>query len=145
VGFALGSRGGYAVRAMVHLARHRGTGRQKARAIAEAMDIPPAYLPQILGQLIRGGLVTSVAGPHGGYEIARDPSTITLLAVIEAVEGPVRSASCPVRGGPCRPEDPCVLHDQWGAAQDALSERLASSTFAAVPPAPETPTRGKPA
>lgn len=127
----LGRRADYAIRAAVDLAsRDRDGGRRKARTIAEEMAVPPSYLPQILAELVRAGLVTSVAGPDGGYDLARPASHITLLDVVRAVEGDVVSTSCVLRGGPCRWDDVCAVHVPWAEAQFALLDSLEGTTLA---------------
>lgn len=123
----LGQTGDYAVRSVLALAR---AGRRlKAREIADEMSLPLKFLPQVLGALIRAGLITSVAGPDGGYELARAPGDLSLLEVIEASEGPVRSNKCVLRGGPCRLDGTCAVHDAWFDAQAALAAKLASTSF----------------
>src|SRR5680860_1715988 len=121
----LGRKGDYAVRAVLHLARHNGDGRRKTREIAADMDIPEKYLPQVLGEMVRAGVVLSVAGPDGGYRLARPPAEVSLLEVVEAAEGPVSSETCVLRGGPCRWEDVCAIHFAWSEAQTAFIERRA--------------------
>lgn len=129
----LGRRAEYAIRAGVDLARHDGDGqRRKSRDIAEAMSIPPSYLPQILAELVRAGIATSVAGRDGGYVLARPPATISLLDVVLAVDGEVTSTACVLRGGPCRWDDRCAVHVPWMQAQQAMIESLAATSFAAV-------------
>lgn len=128
----LGRRADYAIRAAVDLARHHGDGRRKARAIAEEMAIPPTYVPQILAELVRANLVVSVAGRSGGYVLAREPGEVSLLDVIHAVEGDVLSASCVLRGGPCRWDDMCAVHVPWSQAQHALLASLESTSLADV-------------
>lgn len=126
----LGRRADYAVRATVDLARHHGDGaRRKGRAIAEEMQIPSTYVPQILAELVRAGLVDSVAGPGGGYVLARAPAEISLLEVITAVEGRLGSEQCVLRGGPCRWDDACAVHVPWWRAQQALRDELARTSF----------------
>jgi Rrf2 family protein len=121
----LGRRADYAIRAVVDLAGHHDAGvRRKARDIAEEMGIPGSYLPQILAALVRAGVVASVAGPAGGYALARAPETVSLLDVVRAVEGDVASTSCVLRGGPCRWEDHCAVHVPWARAQLALLASL---------------------
>jgi Rrf2 family transcriptional regulator, iron-sulfur cluster assembly transcription factor len=132
MGLDLGRKGDYALRAMIALAGSDVGARMKAREIAAATGVPATYLPQVLAELARSGLVTSVAGPRGGYATARPPEAISVLEVIESVGGPVRSTICPMRGGPCTPEQPCPLHRVWGDAQDALAAKLAASTLQAV-------------
>ena len=124
----LGSRGDYSVRALLYLARH--PGRQLRRTIAQEMDIPHTYLPQILAALARAGIVRSTVGRRGGYELARPAELITLGEVVEAAEGPIRSQKCLMRGGPCYWGAKCAIHDAWVAAEAALTGRLAGTTFA---------------
>ncbi len=127
---ALGRKGDYSVRAVLHLARHRGEGRQKARVIAAAMEIPDRYATQILANLVGAGLLTAAAGPDGGYELARDPEQISLLQVVEAAEGPIRLDRCVLRGGSCDWTTACPLHAAWSRAQDAMIRVLAATSFA---------------
>jgi Rrf2 family protein len=126
---ALGRKGDYAVRAVLDLARHHGCGRRKAREIASEMDVPARYLPQILADLVRGGLLSAVAGPEGGYALAREPAFVTLLEVVEAAEGSIVLDECVLRGGPCDWTNACPLHGAWSRAQSALSEELRNTTF----------------
>jgi Rrf2 family protein len=126
----LGSRGDYAVRAVLYLARH--PGRVRRREISAAMDIPDTYLPQILGALVRTGIARSTVGRLGGYELARPPERISLREVVETAEGPIRAHHCVLRSGPCYWGEKCAVHDAWAAAEDALSERLTATTFAAL-------------
>lgn len=134
----LGRRADYAVRAVVDLARHHpGGGRRKAREIASEMAIPRTFAPQILAELVRVELVTSVAGPGGGYALARAPADITLLDVVRAVDGEPRSTACVLRGGPCRWEGVCAVHVPWTRAQDALRAELDRTTFAELAAADE--------
>ena len=127
---SLGRKGDYSVRAVLELTRHHGERRVKAREIAEAMDIPERYVPQILANLVRRGLLAAVAGPDGGYVLARPPQEISLLEVVEAAEGPLRGQECILRGGRCEWENVCPMHIPWSRAQDALMEQLQGTTFA---------------
>lgn len=126
----LGAKGDYSVRAMLHLARHAEDGRQKARAVAEAMEIPDRYATQILANLVAHGLLTATAGPDGGYELARPSEEISLLEVVEAAEGPIRLDRCVLRGGPCEWIEACPLHETWSRAQRAMIGELESASFA---------------
>jgi len=111
------------------LARARGR-RLTSREIAEKMLIPPKYLPQVLGDLIKARLVDSIPGPGGGYSLARPASAISLLDVVEAAEGPVQNTKCLLRGGPCYWEDRCSMHESWAAAQDKMIDQLKRTSFA---------------
>ena len=74
----LGRKGDYSVRAVLDIANHAGQ-RRKSREIAEDMDIPARYLPQILANLVEHGILSAEAGPTGGYLLARPATDITLL------------------------------------------------------------------
>ncbi len=129
----LGKRADYSVRAVLFLARHEDEpGRVKARQIAEDMDISENYLPQILSNLVRAKLVVSSAGPDGGYALSRRADEISLLEVIEAAEGDIRSRECVLRGGPCRWEGHCAVHEPWARAQEAMIHQLRATTFAEI-------------
>jgi len=111
----------YAVRAAIELAV-AGDRLTKADAIAQAQEIPPKFLENILGDLRQGGLVRSQRGAEGGYKLARPADEITIADVIRVVEGPMAS----VRGG--RPEDveyagnAEALRRVWIAVRSALRQ-----------------------
>jgi Rrf2 family protein len=123
-------RADYAIRAM--LALTRAGGKMSSRKIAEEMKIPPRFLPQIMGDLTRAGLVEAHPGRAGGYVLAKDPSTVTLLAVIEAIEGDPHRQICVMRGTPCGEDGECGVHDIFFAAETALLERLGGATLRGV-------------
>ncbi len=125
----LGRRGDYSIRAMLFIA-HRHADRQKARQVAEGMDIPRRYLNQILANLVQYEMLTAVAGPTGGYCLARPPEQITLLQVVEATEGPIKLDQCVLQGGPCSWENACPIHIPWARAQNAMADELAATTLA---------------
>lgn len=128
---SLGRRADYALRAALDLARHVD-GRRKSREIGDEMGVPMTYLPQIMAELVRSGLVDSVAGPHGGYVLARPAADISLLEVIEAVEGDPASTECVLRGGPCRWDGICAMHVPWSRAQQAMLDQLGATSLADV-------------
>ncbi len=125
-------RGDYAVRSMLAIAAAGGNGPISVRRIAETMAIPPRILPSVMRELVRSGLVEAHAGRTGGYRLARPSGEISLLAVIEAVEGDTRRRTCVLRGGPCGKDGQCAVHDAFYAAQEALRSELASATLARI-------------
>jgi Rrf2 family transcriptional regulator, iron-sulfur cluster assembly transcription factor len=124
-------RGDYAVRLAMALARDPGRQRTGAE-LATATSVPPAFLPQVMGDLVRAGLVANRRGRLGGYRLALPAEEISLLAVVEAVEGDGRRTTCVLRGGPCRPNGPCDVHQAFFRAQEALFGTLASVSLDAV-------------
>lgn len=125
----LSKRGDYGVRAILALARARGDT-VNSPLIAAQTGVPVRFLPQILGDLARADMVASLPGRNGGYRLARPAETISLLAVIEAIEGDGRRRSCVLRAGPCGLDGRCDLHNVFSEAQDALLDRLAGVSLA---------------
>ncbi|MFO7961309.1 MAG: Rrf2 family transcriptional regulator [Nitriliruptoraceae bacterium] len=129
---SLGRRADYTVRAVLDLAGHHGRGLRKAAQIADETHVPVTYLPQLLAELVRAGIVRSLAGRRGGYELARHPAAVTMLEVIEVAEGPLVSTECVLRGGPCRWDEGCAIHTPLARAQEAFRASLGATTFAEV-------------
>jgi Rrf2 family protein len=120
-------RGDYAIRAMLLLAKDRGvlTGAD----IAGRTNIPERLVSQVLGQLVRAGLVRARLGRRGGYRLAQPGSTIPILAIVEAVEGDARRERCVLRDAECDAANQCQVHDIFASAQEALISRLAQASL----------------
>ena len=80
---------GYAVLAVGYIARNQGDGVVLSQDISKEYDIPLEYLLKILQQLVRANVLRSKRGPRGGFSLARPVAKITLLDMIEAVDGPI--------------------------------------------------------
>lgn len=85
----ISSRGEYGVRAMFDLAQRYGEGPIPLKLIAERQDISEHYLEQLMGSLRKAGLVASVRGAQGGYELNAHPENVTVGDIIRALEGSV--------------------------------------------------------
>lgn len=124
-------RGDYAVRAMLVLAAD-GARQRTAADVARSTAIPPTFVAQVMGDLVRAGLVANRRGRTGGYRLARDAADISLLEVVEAAEGDGRRRTCVLRGGPCRRDGPCAVHDAFFRAQEATFDALRAVSLADV-------------
>ena len=115
----LTTKGRYAVTAMLDLAIHHGKGPTALADIAQRQGISLSYLEQLFSRLRKRSLVSSVRGPGGGYNLARNASEIHIAEVIAAVDENVDTTRC---GGAhnCQNDRPCLTHDLW---QD-LSTRI---------------------
>jgi Rrf2 family protein len=127
----LTKRGDYAVRAMIALASD-GEDLMSARTIAAEMAIPPRFLPQVMADLVRAGLVEGVTGRSGGYRLSAAPSETSLLRIVEAVEGTSRRETCVLRGGPCGRDGTCAVHGAFADAEEAMIGALDSVSLAEV-------------
>jgi Rrf2 family protein len=129
----LSRAGDYAVRAAIALAEgYEAGGYLTIREVAEDMDLPRSYTPQVMGMLVRAGIADSRPGRGGGFRLAHPPSQVTMLEVVEAAEGELVNARCPLAGGPCRWDDACAVHPTWMAAAEAVRGALARATLDAV-------------
>lgn len=126
----LTKRGDYAIRTVLALARAAEGERLSVRRVATDHRVPVRFLPQVMRDLVRAGLVEGVVGRSGGYRLAQSPTTISLLDVVEAVEGDSRRRVCVLRGGPCALDGTCDVHAVFAAAQEDLLGRLGSMTVA---------------
>ncbi len=115
----------------------RSTDRTKGSDLAARIGTTPAFVSQVMAPLVRNGWVRSDPGPTGGYELSTDLDEISMLDVIEAIEGPTVNGTCVLRGGPCPTDKNCALHDAWLMARGALLDELAAIPLTAVLPAKE--------
>ena len=146
----LSTKGRYAVMAMADLARREGDA---ARAVALAdiaarQEISLSYLEQLFARLRRKGLVKSARGPGGGYRLARDAAAISLVEIVEAMEGPLGMTECSLHDGACGIEQSCGVRANWLRINDVVAAALRGITLAQMlappPDAPRKPGAGKP-
>ena len=129
----LSKTGDYTVRAALALATSYGdAGYVTIADVADRMALPRTFTPQILGKLTRAGIATSKPGRGGGYRLARSPVEVSMLEVVEAAEGSLINSRCTLRGGPCRRDDRCVVHDTWVGAAEAFRRQLGATSLATV-------------
>ncbi len=120
----------YAVRAVLHLARMGNTERAATSTVAKEQNIPPSFLAKIISQLSIAGLLHTSRGARGGVTLAREPKDITLLEVVEAIDGPIQLNECVGSDGVCTFEEECPIKPVWCSAQEELVQRLKSTNFA---------------
>jgi Rrf2 family protein len=120
----------YAVRAVLYLARLGTTERAATSIIAEEQRIPPSFLAKIISQLSIAGLLHTSRGARGGVTLAREPKEISLLEVIEAIDGPIQLNECVGEDALCSFDEDCPLKPVWSEAQTELVKRLHGTNFA---------------
>lgn len=117
-----------AVRAMTVLGT---TGhRIKAGDLAATLDTTVGFVPQIVGPLVRAGWVRSEPGRTGGYRSTASLDDLSVLDVIEAVDGPTDAGRCVVADRPCDGGAPCALHSAWARARGELVAALGGTSLA---------------
>lgn len=120
----------YGIRASIHLARLSEKGeRSSLKQVAAAIDSPVAFTAKILQLLARNGIIESVKGPTGGYEIPKDQlSRVHLSDIVKAIDGDKVYRGCALGLKNCNEKKPCPMHFQFKTIRDELKEMLQSTT-----------------
>ena len=124
----LTTKGRFAVTAMIDVALNNGKGPVTLAAVSERQKISLSYLEQLFGKLRRHGLVDSVRGPGGGYNLARNPASVSVAEIILAVDEPIDTTQCGGREN-CREEGRCMTHELWSSLNDHIFAFLRSVTL----------------
>ena len=122
----------YAVRAILDLALRPPDERASCQAIAERQGIPVAFLTKICARLAAQGLLQSQRGVNGGVRLARPAHDITLLQVVEAIDGPITFNRCNRTPSECDRSRTCPVHSVWSELCRDFRARLAAYNFAAM-------------
>ncbi len=120
----------YAFRALTYLARQPKGSQKLARQIARSERVPAFFLAKTLQQLARNGVLRSVKGPTGGFALDRPPSKITMMEVIEVLDGTDTYDRCIVGLRECNDQVLCPVHDGFKLLRDRLKRYLSRTTVA---------------
>ncbi len=125
----LTTKGRYAVTAMLDLALHTSDNPVSLAEISERQDISLSYLEQLFAKLRKAGLVVSMRGPGGGYQLNGSPADIAIADIISAVDENVDATRC---GGlaDCQNNKPCLTHDLWMDLSKQIRDFLSDITLA---------------
>lgn len=122
----------YALRAMFYLSKLEPSERAATSLIADEQRIPPSFLAKIISQLSIAGLIHTSRGARGGVSLARPPEAISILEVVEAIDGPLTLNECTHSLEGCPFGENCPIRPVWCDAQSALVDRLRHTSFAAL-------------
>ncbi|MGA2489882.1 MAG: Rrf2 family transcriptional regulator [Anaerolineales bacterium] len=114
----------YAIRAVRYLAKLGPNQRAATSTIAQEMKIPPSFLAKIISQLSIAGMLHTSRGARGGVTLARDPSEISILDVVEAIDGPIQLNECVGDPAACSFSEDCPVHPIWVEVQEDMVKRL---------------------
>jgi len=120
----------YALQAVIVLATKRGEGWTSLSEITERIDGPVSYLAKILQDLSRKGILDSQKGLHGGFKLARSPEQVTLLEIVEVIDGTEFLRQCVLGYPDCSTEDPCPAHETWGSLRELFKRLLLENSVA---------------
>ena len=121
----------YAIRALIYLELFSSPQKKLGiKHIAQQLDIPSPFLGKILQVLVRQGLLFSSKGPNGGFYLKRPAIDITLMEVIDIIEGKGRFDTCIIRTTHCDDKNPCSMHDRVGPVMGELKKSFSTETIA---------------
>ncbi|UCE50306.1 MAG: Rrf2 family transcriptional regulator [Phycisphaerales bacterium] len=120
----------YAVRLMVHLAKQYGQGPVSTRVAADEEGVSYPLACKLMQKLHGSKLIDSCMGPKGGFSLGRAPAEITLLEVVEAIQGPISINRCLLSSDACNRQPDCPVRAKLAGVQENILSSLASITFA---------------
>jgi len=120
----------YALRAIIFLARLAPDQKAATGLIAKEQDIPPSFLAKIISQLSIAGLIHTSRGARGGVSLAKLPDEISVLDVVEAIDGPITLNECTTNPNACAFIDECPMRNLWVNARAELLAKLKGTSFA---------------
>jgi Rrf2 family protein len=120
----------YALRAVLYLSKIEPDKKASTALIAKSQKIPPSFLAKIISQLSIAGIIHTSRGAHGGVSLARPPSEVTMLDVVEAIDGPIKLNDCTDNAAECPFGEDCPLQEVWCSTQEELVAKLRTTNFA---------------
>lgn len=126
----LSKKADYALLALRHMAAPGARETVSARELAESYDLPPELLAKVLQQLVRGGLLASQQGIRGGYGLAKPAAEITVVDVVQAIDGPMMVTACSESDHSCDQYTKCNIRDPLWKLKDRIVSALAATTVA---------------
>jgi Rrf2 family protein len=119
----------YAARVVLHLSLQEEGARATAQQIAGERLIPKALVRRVVTRLAAAGIIETTRGTDGGIQLARPAAHISLLQVVEAMEGPIALNRCAVEPHTCPLSPACSVHQAWCQAKDIIRHHLNQITF----------------
>ncbi len=124
----------YAIRSVIYLSLNAKEGNKIGiKKISEDLEIPTPFLGKILQSLARQKLLTSTKGPHGGFGMGKKPTEITLMNIVEIVDGLDMFENCLIGMKPCKTDTnkrpPCPVHNQFGSIRKTIYDLFNDKTI----------------
>ena len=101
----------------------------KASEVSKELKVPKEFVSKVLQILTESGIVGSKKGKNGGFYLAKSPSSIKLIDIVEAIDGLEIFNNCVLGFPGCSNENPCPVHDKWGKLRDEAYKMLSSETL----------------
>jgi Rrf2 family protein len=120
----------YAIKTMIYIRANQESGKRVGlREISSQIKSPEAFTAKILQQLVKGGLLVSLRGPQGGFEISQSNAEISLMDVVRIFDGDGMIRNCVLGLESCSSEHPCAVHGHFVALRDRYSNVLINTSL----------------
>jgi Rrf2 family protein len=123
---------GYGLRALLHMAANGEAEAYTAEDLAEVADTSIDFMHKIMRSLRDAGIVSAKRGPSGGFTLERDPNDVTLLEVVNAIQGEFQVNRCVIGLGVCPRSGECPLRPTWLEIQGNLEDGLGAQTVGEI-------------
>ena len=126
-----------AIQAVLYLSVKNSDQFYNAKVIARELQVPKEFVAKVLQKLVNAGIVGSRRGKHGGFFLAKSPSKITLLDIVETIDGLEVFEKCVLGFPGCHPENPCPVHEKWGYLREETIKMLSNQNLEELKPTTE--------
>jgi Rrf2 family protein len=127
--FHVSTKSRYGLRTLIDLASRAQTAPVSLKDLSKDQSISKKYLENIFRMLLQGGIIRSVRGARGGYQLAVDPAQITLLEILNVIDGPVALLECIRNGGVCKKVKECPTRNLWKDLENHIVSYLKERTL----------------
>lgn len=128
----ISTKGRYGVRILLDLALHEGNAPRLIRDISESQQISEKYISRLIIALRQAGMVRSIRGAKGGFRLARNPAELTLLDIVEVMEGPLAIVDCVRSPEKCDRNGQCATREIWDNLNSEIREAMRKVTLADI-------------
>lgn len=129
----LSAKSRYALRLLIDIALHSGAARPRTiRQMSESQQISEKFISRLVVPMRKSGMIVSVRGVQGGFLLGREPGAITLLDIVENLDGPVSIVDCVTDRDSCPRSGACMARGAWSKVNRSLKDALAGVTLADV-------------
>jgi len=119
----------YAIRTLSYIAKHDNAHLHNAKDLSDTLDIPYKFLTKIMTDLVKFEFIISIRGRDGGYKLAKEASTVTIMEILNKFNDPVNYEQCILGIGTCDSKNKCALHDQWVKPKDMIQKMFKETTL----------------
>ena len=124
----------YGIRAVIYIASQPlSNGKTGIKKISSDLDLPTPFLAKILQQLAKHKILSSSKGPHGGFSLLKDPKKITLLDIVNTIDGTDIFTNCVMHNGSCdaveKENKRCPLHDDYEKIRSNIIKLFSNKTI----------------